>query len=312
MIIAIVGPTATGKSDLALEIARALGGPEKCELIGGDAMALYRGMDIGTAKIPFEERGGLTHHQVDVLAVTEDASVATYQREARKDALGIIQQGKTPIVVGGSGLYLRALLDELEFPETNLQIRADLESELEAVGSRELHRQLAVADPVSARRIDPANGRRIVRALEVIAITGRPYSATLPTYTYHFPTVQIGLRADKDVLDERIERRAQAMFAGGMMEEIAALDAAGIRLGKTARRATGYQEALDALDGIISVEEAAQRTSQATSRLARKQMKWFKRDPRITWLQSASPNLLEQAMSVISGAEHVQDPKPLA
>lgn len=305
MIIAVVGPTATGKSDLALDIAQALGGPTQSELIGGDAMALYKGMDIGTAKIPVEERRGLTHHQVDVLNVTEDASVAAYQREARRDALDIMSRGKTPIVVGGSGLYLRALLDELEFPETNLQVRADLEAQLATLGSRQLHRQLDAVDPLAAARIDPANGRRIVRALEVIAITGRPYSATLPTYTYHLETVQIGLRADKAVLDQRIERRAHTMFAGGMMDEIAALDDAGIRLGKTARRATGYQEALDALDGVISVQEAAKRTTQATTRLARKQMKWFKRDPRITWLRSGSPNLLEQALSVISAAGDV-------
>lgn len=312
MIIAVVGPTATGKSELALEIAWALGGPDKCELIGGDAMALYRGMDIGTAKIPAHERRGFAHHQVDVLEVTEDASVAAYQREARKDALDIMSRGKTPIVVGGSGLYLRALLDELEFPETNLQVREGLEGELAAVGSVILHRQLEAQDPVAAQRINPANGRRIVRALEVIAITGRPYSATLPTYTYHFDTVQIGLRADKDVLDQRIERRADAMFQGGMMQEISALDAAGIRLGRTARRATGYQEALDALDGVTSVEEATVLTAKATSRLARKQMKWFKRDPRITWLQAGSQDLLTQALAVISTVENVQDPETLA
>ncbi len=302
MIIAVVGPTATGKSELALDIADALGGPASCEVIGADAMALYRGMDIGTAKTPLSERRGLVHHQIDVLDVTEDASVAAYQRESRKDALDIMSRGKIPIVVGGSGLYLRAMLDELEFPQTDQGIRTGLEEKLEALGSRAMHGRLADLDPASAERIDPANGRRIVRALEVIAITGRPYSATLPTYTYHLDTVQVGLRADGATMEARIRARTAAMFRDGMMEEIAALDHAGIRLGRTARRATGYQEALDALDGVISVEEAAQATAQATSRLARKQMKWFKRDPRITWFESGSENLADAALGVISGA----------
>ena len=293
-------------------IVDALGGPTRCEVIGADAMALYRGMDIGTAKTPLNERRGLTHHQIDVLDVTEDASVAAYQREARKDALDIMSRGKIPIVVGGSGLYLRAMLDEMEFPQTDPEIRAGLEEELRVLGSRAMHGKLLELDPESADRIEPANGRRIVRALEVITITGRPYSATLPTYTYHLDTVQIGLRADAPTIDQRIAVRARAMFKGGMMEEIAALDRAGIRLGRTARRATGYQEALDALDGVISVEEATEATARATSRLARKQMKWFKRDPRITWFESGSENLVERALDVVSRALDVQDSEALS
>lgn len=298
-LIAVVGPTATGKSDLALDLAKTLGGGSAVEIVGADAMQLYRGMDIGTAKLPEGERRGVRHHQIDVLEVTQEASVAAYQREARADIVGIHSRGSLPLVVGGSGLYVRALLDELEFPATDPQVRNDLETQLVALGSSALHARLTEADPAAAGRIDPANGRRIVRALEVIALTGRPYSASLPSYTYHQPTVQIGLRGDIEVLDRRIHKRAHAMFAQGLVEEVRALEVKGLREGKTAARATGYAQALAVLDGIMTVEEAGDEVARATSRLARRQLKWFRRDPRIIWLDFSSPTSLADARRAV-------------
>lgn len=283
-VIAIVGPTATGKSDLALDLADAIGGPRCAEIVNADSMQLYRGMDIGTAKLPLAERRGVSHHQLDVLDVTEDASVATYQAQARLVLDMIGGHGRQAIVVGGSGLYLRALLDDIQFPPTDSDVRAALEAELETEGPAALHRRLATLDPLAAASIGSANGRRIVRALEVISLTGRPYSSSLPRYTYAVPSCQIGLRAGKEFLDERIARRAQAMFDSGLVDEVRSLEREGLREGKTARRATGYAQALAVLDGVMTVDEAVIATAIATRQLARRQMKWFRRDPRITWI----------------------------
>lgn len=313
-VIAVVGPTGTGKTDLALDLADRIGTPANVEIVNGDAMQLYRGMDIGTAKLPESQRRGYQHHLMDVLDVSEDASVATYQREGRKALQQIASRGARAIAVGGSGLYLRALLDQMEFPPTDPQVRAGLERQLDRSGPPALHARLDELDPVAARRIGPANGRRLVRALEVIALTNRPYSATLPQYEYAVPAVQIGLRMPLDQLDTRLETRARRMFDNGLVEEVRGLDAAGIREGTTARRATGYAQALAVLDGRLSVKEAWQRTAIATRQLARRQIKWFRRDPRIHWVDvDGSSQLIEAALGVIEKSEptDLQDSVPL-
>jgi tRNA dimethylallyltransferase len=280
-IIAVVGPTATGKSDLALALAEALEG----EVINADAMQFYRGMDIGTAKLRPEERRGIPHHQIDTLEVVEDASVARFQAAARADADGIHARGRRAIAVGGSGLYLRALVDKFEFPETDPAVRAGLEARAEVEGPGLLHRELAVLDPAAARKIQPQNTKRIVRALEVIAITGLPFSSTLPTRTYALPAVQIGLRVPLDFLDARIGARAREMWDGGLLGETRELVTRGLREGVTARRAVGYAEALAHLDGAVMEEAAREATARNTRRLARKQLRWFGPDERVFWIE---------------------------
>lgn len=303
LTVAIVGPTATGKSDLALDLAEELGGTSQAEVINADAMQLYRGMDIGTAKLSPEDRRGFIHHQLDVLEVQEEASVAAYQKWARADLADIHSRGKHAVIVGGSGLYLRALLDVIDFPPTDPVVRGRLENELHKKGADALHQRLTLLDPRAAESINPANGRRIVRALEVISLTGRPYSATLPRHEYQIPAVQIGLRADPDRLDARIGERAKAMFANGLLEEVRGLEAKGLREGKTAQRATGYAQALAVLDGTLTEEEGIEKTALATRQLARRQKKWFRKDPRIHWLDTdmepdQSQSLASRALQV--------------
>ncbi len=284
MIMAIVGPTASGKSDFALDVASRLGGPDHVELISADAMQLYRGMDIGTAKLTAEEMREFRHHQLDILEIGDKASVAAYQKNARADVEDIAQRGKTPIVVGGSGLYVRALLDRIEFPGVDARVRSRLERELEQVGSTGLHTYLAKLDPIAASRIDRANGRRIVRALEVIEITGRPFSASLPSYEYEYPTVQVGLRLESADLERRIALRVDKMFKDGLVEEVRSLSQIGLADTPTASRATGYSQVLSMLVGAITEERAREDIVRATTQLARRQIKWFRRDPRITWV----------------------------
>jgi tRNA dimethylallyltransferase len=279
-LIAVVGPTATGKSDLALALAEALDG----EVINADAMQFYRGMDIGTAKLGPEERRGIPHHQIDTLEVVEDASVARFQAAARADADAIHARGRRAIAVGGSGLYLRALLDRFDFPETDPVVRAGLEARAEVEGPGLLHRELALLDPVAASKIQPQNTKRIVRALEVIAITGLPFSSTLPGRTYALPAIQIGLRVPLDVLDARIDARAQRMWDGGLLGETRGLVTRGLRDGVTARRAVGYAEALAHLEGALTEDAAREATARNTRRLARKQLKWFGPDERVVWI----------------------------
>jgi tRNA dimethylallyltransferase len=280
-VIAVVGPTATGKSSLGIALAKRLGG----EVINADSMQLYRGMDIGTAKVPLAERDGVPHHLLDIWDVTQTASVANYQERARARIGDLLARGVTPVLVGGSGLYLRAVLDRIEFPGTDLALRADLEADLARLGSAPLHDRLAVVDPAAASAIAPENGRKIVRALEVIALTGRPFTAALPAYDDSiFDTVQIGLDLPTPVLDNRISHRVEAMLAGGLVEEVRALDAAGLRDGVTASRALGYAQLLAALDGRLSIEAATAETAQGTRRFVRRQRSWFRRDPRIHWL----------------------------
>lgn len=244
-VIAVVGPTAAGKSDLGVFLAQQLGG----EVVNADSMQLYRGMDIGTAKLTLEERGGIPHHLLDIWDVTEAASVAEYQRLARAEIDRLLAAGRTPVLVGGSGLYVRGAIDALEFPGTDPAVRARLEAELEERGSGALHLRLAAADPEAGRAILPSNGRRIVRALEVIEITGKPFTANLPGPDSVYDTVQIGVDVERPELDERITTRVDRMWEAGLVAEVRTLEAQGLREGRTAARALGYQQVLAALAG---------------------------------------------------------------
>lgn len=289
-----MGPTAAGKSDLAVDLALSLGG----ECVNADSMQLYRGMDIGTAKLDISSRKGVPHHLLDIWDVTVTASVAEYQRLARP----LLETVTTPILVGGSGLYVRAALDGLEFPGTDPEIRARLEAELAARGPGALHGRLRAADPVAAEAILPSNGRRIVRALEVIELSGRPFSATMPSYEAVYPSVQIGLTVPRPELDERIALRVERMWAEGLVAEVRSLP--GLREGATASRALGYAQVLKYLDGEWSEEQAFTETIRATRRFARRQESWFRRDPRVVWLPYDAPDLVGLAHEVLEGARH--------
>ena len=289
--VAVVGPTASGKSELALDLIEALavepraaGGDWGAEVVNADASQLYCGMDIGTAKLPLSQRRGVPHHQIDVLTVREEASVAAYQVRARADARAAEARGARVLIVGGSGLYVRALTDDLDFPGTDPQIRAALEARAAAVGGRALWEELRRADPAAAERIEAANTRRVVRALEVLAVTGRPFSATLPRYEDLVPTVHLALRPERAALNARIDARARAIFDAGLIEEVRALADEGLAEGTTAPRAIGYAQALAVLDGTMSREEAVEATAAATRKLASRQIKWFRRDPRVHWI----------------------------
>lgn len=295
--IAVLGPTATGKSELGVRLARRLGGA----VINADAMQLYRGMDVGTAKLTEAERQGVPHHLLDVLDVTETASVAAYQRQARQVMDESLAAGRVPIVVGGSGLYVRALLDDLEFPGTDPGIRARLEGELAGVGAAALHARLTEVDPAAAAAILPGNGRRIVRALEVYELTGRPFSASLPRPgPPRHDTVLVGLDRNTAELDERIGTRVARMFDRGLVEEVRELAKRGLREGRTASRALGYQQVLAALDTDGDLAAAAEQTVVATRRFVRRQRSWFRRDDRISWLDAADPDLFEQVIRLVS------------
>ncbi|GAA6526600.1 tRNA (adenosine(37)-N6)-dimethylallyltransferase MiaA [Intrasporangium sp. DVR] len=295
-IIAVVGATATGKSGLGVDLAQRLGG----EVVNADAMQLYRGMDIGTAKLSLAERRGIPHHQLDVLDVTEEASVAAYQTAARADIAAIRGRGRVPILVGGSGLYVRAALDRLEIPPTDPAVRRRLEERADEVGADGMYRLLLASDPSAAARIQPANVRRIVRALEVIELTGRPFSATMPTREYIEPTTVIGLDVDRAVLAERIGARVDQMWRTGLRAEVEGLLPLGLRNGFTASRAIGYAQAIAVLDGDLSEPEAIAETARATRRFARRQESWFRPDPRIRWLDATSGVSVEHALALLS------------
>jgi tRNA dimethylallyltransferase len=279
-LIAVVGATAAGKSDLAVELALALDG----EVINADSMQLYRGMDIGTAKLTRAERRGVPHHLLDIWDVSETASVAEYQDLADAVITDITARGKVPVLVGGSGLYIRAALGDLEFPGTDEVIRERLEAELAGRGPAPLYERLQAEDPVAAAAILPSNGRRIVRALEVIELSGRPFSATMPGYDGGRPAVQLGVQLDRPELDRRIGARVDRMWAAGFEAEVRQLAARGLRDGKTASRALGYQQMLRVLDGELTSDDAREETARATRRFARRQESWFRRDPRVRWL----------------------------
>ena len=296
-VVAVVGATAAGKTGLSLDLAEALGG----EVVNTDAMQLYRGMDVGTAKLPPHERRGIPHHLLDPLEVTEPATVAEFQGQARAVITELRGRGVTPVLVGGSALYTRAVLDEFEFPGTDPAVRARLETELAEVGSAAMHARLAEVDPESAARILVENGRRVVRALEVVEITGRPFSATLPRLEYVDPrTVQVGVDIDRPTLDARIEQRVEEMFVAGFVAEVERLLARGLAQGRTASRAIGYPEVAAHLAGDLSLDEARERTVVATRRFARRQDAWFRKDPRIHWVRFDDPDRVAGALSAVS------------
>ncbi len=296
-VVAVVGATASGKSALALDLAERLGG----EVVNTDSMQVYRGMDIGTAKLPVAERRGITHHLLDVLEVTEPATVAEFQGWARDVIADCRARGVSPVLVGGSALYTRAILDEFKFPGTDPAVRARLEDELAEVGSEVLHARLVEQDPQAAVEVLPSNGRRVVRALEVIEITGQPFTASLPEQRYHYDdAVQVGVDIDRETLDRRIEQRVAQMWDQGFVDEVRTLAAQGLREGRTASRAIGYQHVLAFLDGEISEADAQERTVSGTRRFARRQDSWFGKDPRITWVTYDDPARVEKALTAIS------------
>jgi tRNA dimethylallyltransferase len=294
-VIAVVGPTAAGKSDLAVELALRLDG----EVINADSMQLYRGMDIGTAKLAVADRRDVPHHLLDIWDVTRTASVAEYQELSRTIIDEVRGRGRVPLLVGGSGLYVRAALDKLEFPGTDPVVRARLEAELAEQGPGPLHERLRGQDPPAAEAIRATDGRRIVRALEVIEISGRPFTATLPDHRYLHDAVQIGLTVPRAELDERITLRVRRMWDAGLVEEVRTLEAAGLRDGLTAGRALGYAQVLRLLAGECTQEQAVEETARATRRFARRQESWFRRDPRIHWLRYDAPDLIEQALTLL-------------
>lgn len=295
-VVAIVGPTASGKTSLSLDLAAALGG----EVVNTDAMQVYRGMDIGTAKLPPAERRGIPHHLLDTLDVREPATVAQFQAWARAAIADIRGRGATPVLVGGSALYTRAILDRFDFPGTDAAVRERYEAELEEVGSAVLHARLRELDPVSAERIEVENGRRVVRALEVIELTGQPFSARLPVQEYADPaTVQVGVAIERDVLEERIRLRVRQMFDEGLLEEVERLLPAGLAEGRTASLAIGYRQAMAVLAGEMSLDEAIERTVIATRKFARRQMAWWRNDPRITWVAHDDPDRAAQALAAV-------------
>jgi tRNA dimethylallyltransferase len=297
-VLAVVGPTATGKSDLAVALAQRLG---DAEIVNADSMQLYAGMDVGTAKLPPADRLGVPHHLLDVWPIGKSAAVAEYQQLARAAIAEIRGRGRLPILVGGSGLYLRGVLDKLEFPGESQPIRARLYAELDDVGAAALHARLATLDPAAAASILPTNGRRIVRALEVIEITGRPFVATMPGFESIYDCVQLGL--DRDDLDDRVEQRVHRMIAGGLLDEIRGLLPAGLRASPTAGKALGYAQLLAVLDDkghmVGDLDEAIEATVRATRRFVRRQRSWFRRDPRIRWFDGAAPDVLDRITAAL-------------
>jgi tRNA dimethylallyltransferase len=300
-LIAVIGPTGTGKSDLGLRIAEEIishGG--KAEIVNTDSMQFYRGMDIGTAKLSLEERRGINHHMLDVLEIQDESTAAEYQAQVRPLITEMQSRGITPILVGGSMLYIAAALNTFEFPERDESIRAELETDLEKFGSHTLHRRLAELDPLAASRIDPENGRRVVRALEIVTITGEPFAAALPEKTESWqPVLEIGLNSDRAHLVERLAQRVEKMWRQGIVAEAESLIPLGIREGKTSSRAIGYSQALAQIDGTYSQVEAIAATTQLTQRYARRQMSWFRRDERIYWHDYQDPKTFNNVIELI-------------
>ena len=298
-IITVVGATATGKSDLALDLADRLGG----EIINTDSMQFYRGMDIGTAKLPIDERRGIPHHLIDILDVTEEANVQDFQARAREAIADIRDRGLRPILVGGSGLYVRAAVDHMEFPGTDPEVRARLEAEV-ATDRWALHQKLRELDPKAAEKITVNDQRRIVRALEVIELTGRPFSAQLPDYQEIEPTIRLGLSMDRAILHERIATRVDLMWEHGWVDEVTRLLGVGLAEGKTASRAIGYAQIQRHLDGELTAAEAKEETTIRTRQFARRQDTWFRRDPRIRWIDGSAADAeqnLATALDVLNG-----------
>jgi tRNA dimethylallyltransferase len=300
-LIAIVGSTGTGKSELAIRIAEALRDEgSAAEIVNADAMQLYRGMDIGTAKLPVSERRGISHHLIDVLDVTEESTAAEYQKLARSKILEIQSRGSIPILVGGSMLYVAAVLNNFEFPVRDKDLRAQLEQELVELGPAAMHQKLAELDSIAASRIEPENGRRIVRALEIVTLTGEPFAAALPDKIDSWQEVlEIGLRMERELLVARLAERVRGMWSAGMVEETEALISKGLRESVTAGYAIGYAQALAQLDGELSQEQAIESTTKLTQKYARRQMSWFKRDTRINWLDALDPEVTNLAIALV-------------
>ncbi|MGJ7440397.1 tRNA (adenosine(37)-N6)-dimethylallyltransferase MiaA [Aquipuribacter sp. MA13-6] len=294
-VVAVVGATATGKSDLAVELAIALGATGgRGEVVNADSMQLYRGMDVGTAKVTEAERRGVPHHLLDVWPVTRAAAVAEYQQLAREHFAAVRDRGAVPLLVGGSGLYVRAALDHLRFPGTDPQVRARWEAEGERVGTAALHARLRDLDPAAAAAILPSNTRRVVRALEVVELTGQPFAASMPpsgASARVVPALVVGLRRDRPDVDERIRERVARMWRDGFVAEVEGLLEQGLEDGPTASRAVGYAQVVDLLRGRCTEAEAVERTVVATRRLVRRQESWFGADPSITWFDAAAPDL---------------------
>lgn len=293
-VLAIVGPTASGKSALAVHVAERIGG----EIVGTDSMQAYVGMDIGTATPSVAERRGIRHHMLNEWDITQAVSVVEFRERARSSIEDILQRGSIPIVVGGSGLYVRAVLEEMDFPGTDPSVRATWERQLEDLGAPALHEVLRQRDPRAAADIEPNNGRRIVRALEVIELTGGPFIARLPTPVDRYPTVRVGLRIDRSTLDDRITLRVDAMWAAGFVEEVRALVLNGLRDAPTASAALGYGPVSDFLEGRIDEETARELTIQDTRKFARRQQRWFAKDKRIEWFDFDAPGLVDSVVEL--------------
>lgn len=288
-LVVISGATATGKSALSVELAQAI----DAEIINADSMQVYRGMDIGTAKICAEERNGISHHMLDVLNVSQDSTVAWYQSEARRAIDEVHSRGKNVVMVGGTGLYIKAVIDELNFPDTDPMVRHTLNAEAEELGIDAMFARLEKLDPAAALAIDRANLRRIIRALEVIEITGKPFTANLPREeSIRYPDArQFGLVMNREDLSDRIDVRVNSMFDQGLVAEVQKLVADGLLQGRTAQRALGYAQVISYLNGEISLDAAIEETKRATRQYARRQETWFSRDARITWLSTRQPRL---------------------
>ena len=299
-LIAIVGSTGTGKSELGLKIAERLESLGQASvIINCDSMQFYRGMDVGTAKLSIDERRGVRHELLDWLEVTDESTAAGYQAVARPLIENLQAEGITPIMVGGSMLYIAAVLNTFDFPGNDETFRAELEADLIEHGPHEMHRRLAVIDPIAASRILVENGRRIVRALEIIHVTGEPFAAALPDETDSWqPVIEIGLTGDRDDLRARLEQRVHKMWRNGLLDEVRELEAKGLRAGKTASRAIGYAQALAQLDGQMTETDAIADTVRLTQKYARRQISWFKRDPRIHWFDYADPTIFDGALEL--------------
>lgn len=299
-LIIIGGATATGKSSLALDVAEEIG----AEIVNADSMQLYKGMDIGTAKVPVDQRRGIIHHMLDVLEITDESSVADYQREARAIIDDLLARDVPVVVVGGTGLYIKALVDELNFPDRDPAVRERLFAEAESLGATTMHQRLSAIDPEAATLIPEQNLRRVIRALEVIELTGEPYAASLPRdeRTYYPNAQQFAIRVDREVLNERIHSRVHQMWEHGFISEVETLAEGGLRDGRTARAAIGYAQVLAALEGQISMESALEETIISTRQYARRQGTWFARESKITWLEGA-PDLYPAQILALTGKQ---------
>ena len=301
-LVAVVGPTGSGKSELGLQLAEYLNARQRPgQIVNCDSMQFYRGMDIGTAKLSMGERRGVKHHMIDTLDIRDESTAAEYQQQVRPLIEELQANSITQILVGGSMLYIAAALNTFEFPERDAELRQQLEVELEALGSHAMHRRIAELDPIAASRIDPLNGRRVVRALEILLITGEPFSAALPDENESWqPVLEIGLNSDRAHLVERLAKRVEKMWQQGLVDEAQSLISSGLREGKTSSMAIGYRQALAQLDGELSQREAIDQTVQLTQRYARRQMSWFRRDERINWFDYQQPDLFGAVTELVA------------